>query len=135
MDQRLTQMYWALRIGLGGAAFLAGLDKFFNILAQWDAYLSPLVTGLVPLSAAAIMQIVGLVEIVAGLVVLAGVTRLGGYVLALWLVGIAVNLVSTGRYFDVAVRDVLLAIAAVTLARLTEVRAEAGSAFARRHAA
>jgi hypothetical protein len=122
MENRLTPVYWALRIGFGGAAFLAGLDKFFNILAHWEGYLSPLVAGVVPLSSAAIMRAVGVIEMAVGLLVLAGITRVGGYVLAVWLVGIAVNLVTTGRFFDVAVRDVLMAIAAFGLARLTEVR-------------
>jgi hypothetical protein len=66
------------------------------------------------------MHIIGIVEMAVGAVILTGYTRLGGYVAAAWLVGIAVNLVTTGHYFDVAVRDVAMAIAAFTLARLTE---------------
>ena len=66
------------------------------------------------------MHVVGVIEMVVGAVILAGYTRLGGYVAAIWLVGIAVNLVTTGRFFDIAVRDVAMAIAAFTLARLTE---------------
>jgi hypothetical protein len=118
--ERLMTPWWALRVGLGGIAFLAGLDKYFNLLANWPGYLSPLATGVLPLSAAALMHIIGGAEMAVGLVLLAGYTRLGGYVAAAWLTGIAVNLVTTGHYFDVAVRDVALAIAAFTLARLTE---------------
>ena len=66
------------------------------------------------------MHVIGVVEMLVGLVILAGYTRLGGYVAAIWLGGIAVNLLFTGRYLDVAVRDVAMAIAAFTLARLTE---------------
>jgi len=117
---RLTAAWWALRVGLGGAAFLAGLDKFFNLLADWPAYLSPLAAHVLPMSASAFMHIVGVIEMIVGLVILGGLTQLGGYVAAAWLVAIAVNLVTTGRYFDVAVRDVEMAIAAFTLARLTE---------------
>ena len=69
------------------------------------------------------MHVIGGIEMLVGLVILAGYTRLGGYVAAIWLVGIAANLVTTGHYFDVAVRDVIMAIAAFTLARLTEARA------------
>jgi hypothetical protein len=72
------------------------------------------------MSAASFMHVIGIVEMAVGAVILAGYTQLGGYVAAIWLVGIAVNLVTTGRYFDVAVRDVAMAIAAFTLARLTE---------------
>jgi len=69
------------------------------------------------------MHVIGSIEMLVGLVILAGYTRLGGYVAAIWLVGIAANLVTTGHYFDVAVRDAIMAIAAFTLARLTEARA------------
>jgi hypothetical protein len=117
---RLTTPWWALRAALGAAAFLAGLDKYFNLLADWPGYLSPLATSLLPFSAPTFMHLIGIVEMAVGVVILAGYTRLGGYVAAAWLVGIALNLVATGRYFDIAVRDVAMAIAAFTLARLTE---------------
>jgi hypothetical protein len=120
LAERLLTPWWALRVALGGAAFLAGLDKFFNLLANWPDYLSPWVTSIVPLTPSAFMHVIGPVEMVVGGAVLAGYTRLGGYVAALWLCGIAVTLVTTGHYFDVAVRDVVMAIAAFTLARLTE---------------
>ena len=117
---RLNTPWWALRTALGAAAFLAGLDKFFNLLANWPGYLSPMAVNLLPMSATSFMHVIGIVEMAVGAVILTGYTRLGGYVAALWLAGIAVNLVTTGRYFDVAVRDVVLAISAFTLARLTE---------------
>ena len=120
MTNRLTTPWWALRTALGAAAFLAGLDKYFNLLANWPGYLSPLMAGLLPIDAPTFMHGIGIIEMAVGVVILAGYTRLGGYVAAAWLVGIAVNLVSTGQYFDVAVRDVAMAIAAFTLARLTE---------------
>ena len=118
--ERLTTPWWALRAGLGSAAFLAGLDKFFNLLADWPGYLSPMAAHLLPMSATSFMHIIGVVEMIVGAVILAGYTQLGGYVAAIWLLGIAVQLVTTGRYFDVAVRDAAMAIAAFTLARLTE---------------
>jgi uncharacterized membrane protein YkgB len=123
--ERLNTPWWALRTGLGAAAFLAGLDKFFNLLADWPAYLSPLAAHILPMSASSFMHIIGVVEMAVGAVILAGYTQLGGYVAAVWLVGIAVNLLTTGRYFDIAVRDVAMAIAAFTLARLTEAGAGA----------
>ena len=129
MNQHLESPFLALRIGLGLGAFLAGLDKFFNLLTNWESYLSPLVTHLIPVSPAVFMRVVGVIEMAAGALVLAGLTRLGGYVVAAWLVAIALSLVTTGRYFDVAVRDVLLSIAAFTLARMSEVRATAPAAL------
>lgn len=128
MDHRINQAFWVLRIGLGTAAFLAGLDKFFNILADWTMYLSPLVTKLLPLSAATFMRVAGVIEMIAGIAILAGFTRLGGYVVMAWLLGIAVNLVTTGMFYDIAVRDVEMSLAAFTLARLSEARARNESA-------
>jgi uncharacterized membrane protein YphA (DoxX/SURF4 family) len=118
--ERLTTPWWALRVVLGAAAFLAGLDKFFNLLADWPAYLSPPATHVVPMSASALMHIVGVVEMAVGAAILVGFTQLGGYIAAIWLLCIAANLVTTGQYFDVAVRDIALAVSAFTLARLTE---------------
>jgi uncharacterized membrane protein YphA (DoxX/SURF4 family) len=124
-DSRLEQAWWILRLGLGLAAFLAGLDKFFNILAHWTTYISPLALKMLPFSPQTFMHIVGVIEMAVGLLILTKWTRLGAYVAAIWLALIAVNLVTTGAYFDVAVRDVEMALAAFVLARLTEVRAEA----------
>jgi uncharacterized membrane protein YphA (DoxX/SURF4 family) len=121
--ERLTTPWWSLRVGIGAAAFLAGLDKFFNLLTDWPAYLSPIAARILPLSSSSFMHVIGVVEMVVGLIILAGYTRLGGYVAAIWLIGISANLVTTGHYFDVAVRDVIMAIAAFTLARMTEARA------------
>jgi uncharacterized membrane protein YphA (DoxX/SURF4 family) len=121
-ENRLNSAWWALRTGLGGAAFLAGLDKFFNILAEWQMYLSPLAERVLPISATTFMQVVGVIEMIVGLMILTRWTRIGSYVATVWLVLIAVNLISTGRFLDVAVRDLEMAIAAYTLARLTEVR-------------
>lgn len=125
MNPHLELPFRALRIALGLGAFLAGLDKFFNILANWEMYLAPLATNLIPVSAATFMRGVGVIEMIAGAVVLAGFTRLGGYVIAGWLVAIAASLVTTGMFYDLAVRDVEIAIAAFTLARLSEVRENA----------
>src|SRR5262249_48960020 len=99
--ERLTTPWWALRVVLGAIAFLAGLDKFFNLLADWPAYLSPTVRSLLPISLPTFMHIVGIVEMAVGVVILAGYTRLGGYIAAAWLLCIAVDLVTTGRYLDV----------------------------------
>jgi hypothetical protein len=103
---------------------VAGLDKYFNLLTDWTAYLNPLATKLMPISAATFMHIVGVVEIAAGVVVLTRWTRLGSHVVTAWLVAIALNLLSVGKFFDVAVRDLGLAVAAFALSQLTAVREE-----------
>jgi uncharacterized membrane protein YphA (DoxX/SURF4 family) len=122
LDSRLERAWWILRIGLGLAPFLAGLDKFFNLLANWPAYLSPLALRALPFGAQTFMHIVGVIEMIVGLMILTKWTRLGSYIATLWLIAIAVQLLTTGTHFDVAVRDVLIALAAYTLAMLTEVR-------------
>jgi uncharacterized membrane protein YphA (DoxX/SURF4 family) len=121
VSDRLKPAYWALRVGLGAGAFLAGLDKFFNILADWGMYLSPVAERVLPVSGPTFMRVVGVVEVVVGLALLAGFTRRGGYVMMAWLLAIAANLLSTGMFYDLAIRDVEIALAAFTLARLTEV--------------
>jgi uncharacterized membrane protein YphA (DoxX/SURF4 family) len=121
-NKHLDSAWWALRIGLGVGPFLAGLDKFFNLLTNWEMYLSPLVQKFLPFSATSFMHIVGVIEMIVGLAILTRWTRLGSYVAAVWLVAIAINLVSTGMFFDLAVRDLEIAIGAFTLARLTEAR-------------
>ena len=122
MKPELNGPYWALRLGIGLTAFLAGVDKFARLLAPWDMYLNPLALSRLPIGADAFMRIVGSVEVAVGIAILSGWTRLGGYVASAWLLAIALNLVSMGQFFDVAVRDVGLSIAAFTLARLAEVR-------------
>lgn len=122
MDSRLDSAFWTLRIAFGLTAFLAGLDKFFNLLTTWEKYVSPFLTDLLPLSASALMRLAGVIEMVAGVAVLAGITRLGGYVIAGWLAAIAVTLLPAGEYLDVAVRDLVMACGAFTLARLSEIR-------------
>ena len=131
MQSRLQTIQTISKIALGLMAFLAGLDKFFNLLTNWEQYVSPLSQRILPLSPTTLMHVVGVIEIVVGLAILTKFTRLGAYVAAIWLLCIAVELVTTGRFFDIAVRDIELAIAAFVLAKLTEIREssmmEAGS--------
>jgi uncharacterized membrane protein YphA (DoxX/SURF4 family) len=119
MDTRLLTPAFALRIAIGLTATLAGLDKFFNILADWGSYVSPIAAQLLPLPVGLLMAIVGVVEVAVGVLILAVAPRIGAYVASAWLLLVAVNLV-LGGHFDVAVRDVVMSVAAFTLARLIE---------------
>lgn len=123
MDSRLDSTILSLRMAFGLTAFLAGLDKFLNLLTNWEQYVSPLALQVLPLSAGALMRVAGVIEMIAGIAVLSGLTRLGGYVIAGWLTAIALSLVFSGRFLDVAVRDLVMALGAFTLARLSEMRA------------
>ena len=111
------QAFWLLRIGFTVAPILFGLDKFTHLLVNWDRYLAPRIDDLVPGTAHQAMYVVGAIEILAGLLV-AFWPRLGGYVVAAWLAGIIVNLLLIPGYYDIALRDFGLLLAALTLARL-----------------
>jgi hypothetical protein len=111
------QAFVMLRTVFTIAPIAFGLDKFFGLLTDWDAYLAPWINDLVPGSAHQAMLAVGVVEILAGVVV-AVRPALGGYVVAAWLLGIIVNLVTMGEYYDVALRDFGLLVGALALARL-----------------
>jgi len=119
---RLNIAWWTLRIGLAVGPFLAGLDKFFNRLTNWDMYLNPAFPQMAHVAPATFMHVVGVVEMIAGILVLTRWTRYAAYVVAGWLVAISLNLLSQGLFLDIAVRDLELALAAFVLAKLTEVR-------------
>jgi uncharacterized membrane protein YphA (DoxX/SURF4 family) len=121
-DHRLNVAWWTLRIGLGVGPFLAGLDKFFNLLTNWDMYLNPVIPQMLHVAPATFMHIVGVVEMVAGLLVFTRWTRYAAYIVAAWLVAISASLVSQGLFLDIAVRDLELALGAFVLAKLTEIR-------------
>jgi uncharacterized membrane protein YphA (DoxX/SURF4 family) len=114
------QGFLLLRIGFTVAPIGFGLDKFTNVLVDWTQYLAPWINDIIPGSASAAMYIVGVVEIVAGIVV--GLRpRYGAYLVAAWLAGIIVNLLTYSGYYDVALRDFGLMLGALTLARLASV--------------
>lgn len=119
----LNTVYYPLRIAYGLVPFLAGLDKFVGILANWEQYLPEFVVPLLPISPAGLMMVVGCIEMAAGLAVLTVLPRLGAYVVMVWLVLIALLLVPAG-YLDVAVRDLVMAVGAYTLGRIAGIRGE-----------
>jgi len=123
-DSRLSSSYWALRVTYVLVPVLAGLDKFLHLdlLTTWSQYLSSTFERLIPVSPGAFLRTAGAVEIVAGLLVASKLTRVGAYVVMAWLICIAINLVSL-HMFDVAVRDLAMAVGAFALARLQEARA------------
>jgi hypothetical protein len=106
-----------LRSGFVVAPILFGLDKFAHVLVNWDKYLAPEFTDLFDAKAHTLMLAVGVIEVVAGLLVLVR-PRLGAWVVAAWLAGIIVNLLMLGDFYDVALRDFGLMLAAIALARL-----------------
>ncbi len=97
---------------------VAGLDKFFNILVQWDTYLAPSTLEVLPFSGETFMMIVGVIEIIAGIIVFTK-TQLGAYIVSIWLLLIALSLLFTWHHPDVAVRDIVMAISAYVLAKLS----------------
>lgn len=109
-----------LRLGYGLIPIASGADKFTNLLVDWEKYLSPLARRLLPMKPRTFMRLVGVIEMGAGLAVLTRFRKLGSYLAAGWLTAIAGNLIATGKYFDIAARDVLLAVGSLAHARLLE---------------
>jgi hypothetical protein len=114
------QAFWLLRIGFTVAPILFGIDKFARVLVNWDKYMAPEFTDLFHLQVHTLMYAVGAIEIVAGLVV-AIRPRFGGYLVAAWLAGIITNLLLLANFYDIALRDFGLLLAALTLARLAAI--------------
>ncbi len=122
MDSRIVTARGALRIGIGLMATFAGIDKFFNLLADWPGYVAPVAAHLLPVSAQTFMYAVGLIEFAVGVTILFVRPSLGALVASVWLLLVAGNL-ALGGHFDIAVRDVILAVAAFSLAQLSAVDA------------
>jgi len=124
-DSRLNSAWWALRIALGVGPIIAGVDKYFNKLTDWSMYLSPIATRIIPVQATTFMRVVGVVEIIAGIIVLTRWTKIGSYIVGLWLLAIVANLLTTGMFYDLAVRDTEIAVSAFALSQLSSVREQA----------
>jgi len=118
-EKVITLLKWTY----GLVPIIAGADKFMHLLADWDKYLAPAIANILPMSPHSFMNIVGIIEIVAGVLVLIK-PKIGSLVVSLWLIGIAINLLLTGQYYDVAVRDTVMAIGAFSLYMLVSGRKE-----------
>jgi uncharacterized membrane protein YphA (DoxX/SURF4 family) len=113
------QAYQILHVAFVVAPIIAGLDKFFHLLVNWDMYLAPVIARLSPIGGHGLMLLVGVIEIVAGILV-AIKPRIGAYVVSAWLLGIVINLLIIPGYFDIALRDFGLSLGALALGRLSE---------------
>jgi len=120
-NSAIDRIWWPLRLTYGVVALAAGCDKFLNLLANWERYVSPWAASLVPGGAAALMHAVGIVEMAVGILILTRRTRLGAYLASAWLLAVAFNLLTAG-FLDTAVRDIAMCVGAWTLARITELR-------------
>lgn len=116
-SHKVHGVYTLLKFTYGLVPIVAGLDKFTNLLTDWDKYLNPSIAQMLPFSPHTFMMIVGVIEIVAGLIVLAR-PAIGAYIVMAWLVCIALTLITGKGYLDVAVRDLVMAIGAYSLAQL-----------------
>jgi uncharacterized membrane protein YphA (DoxX/SURF4 family) len=117
-DKTLQLLRWTL----GATAFVAGADKFTNLLTDWEKYLAPVVERNLPIGGRNFMRLVGVIEMLVGGLILSGHPKLGGYIASAWLLGISANLVMGGEYLDVAARDVNMAVAALAVASLSGIR-------------
>jgi uncharacterized membrane protein YphA (DoxX/SURF4 family) len=114
----VKQLQGTLQLTFGLVPIVAGLDKFTNLLTNWEQYLHPGIAGMLPMSPHAFMMVVGIIEIIAGIIVLLK-PAIGGLIVAAWLTLIALTLLASGKFLDVAVRDLVMAIGAFSLARLS----------------
>lgn len=119
VSQPAYQAYLILYAGYAALPILAGLDKFLHLLVNWDQYLAPVVTRMLPVSGHTFMLAVGVIEMAAGVLVVLR-PRIGAYVVALWLWGIIVNLLLVPGFYDIALRDFGLSLGALALARLSQ---------------
>lgn len=116
----LTQAFNLLKYTFTIVPIVAGADKFTNLLTDWTQYINPSIESLLPFSASVFMMIVGVIEIIAGIIVL-NKTEIGGYIVAGWLTVIALAFLISFNYVDVAVRDIVMAIAALSMAKISKV--------------
>lgn len=119
-NQSLKQTFNLLKYTFGIVPIVAGADKFTNLLTNWEQYINPTMANLLPFSASVFMMIVGVIEIIAGIIVLKK-PEIGGYIVAAWLTVISLTLLLGFNYIDVAVRDLVMAIAALSMARLSKI--------------
>ncbi|PVW15831.1 hypothetical protein [Marixanthomonas spongiae] len=122
MNSNVNLVQTVLKFTYGLVPIVAGLDKFTNLLTDWSQYLSPGMESMLPFSAGTFMAIVGIVEIIAGIIVFLRPV-IGGYLVMAWLLLIALTLLFSGSNLDVAVRDVVMAIGAFSLAKLSQIQA------------
>lgn len=118
----IKQLQTTLKLTFGIVPIVAGLDKFTNLLTHWVDYLGNN-TSMIPFDPLVFMKMVGIIEIIAGIIVLVR-PLIGAYIVMAWLICIALQLIIGGHYFDVAVRDLVMAIGAYTLAQLTKMQPE-----------
>jgi hypothetical protein len=119
LNQAITPIFNLLKLTFGIVPIVAGLDKFTNLLTHWDAYISPSIAEMLPVSASAFMMVVGVVEIAAGVIVLMR-PAIGGLIVAGWLTVVAISLIAGLNHLDVAVRDLVMAIGAFSFAKIAK---------------
>ncbi|MFS2186646.1 putative membrane protein YphA (DoxX/SURF4 family) [Mucilaginibacter sp. SG538B] len=120
MENQTKNTQTLLKFTYGLVPVVAGADKFTNLLTDWSHYLNPTIKAMLPFGEHVFMMIVGIIEIVAGILVLFNPQK-GAYLVSAWLVLIALSLLASGNYLDVAVRDIVMAIGAFSLARLSTI--------------
>jgi hypothetical protein len=119
LNPAIKPIFNLLKFTFGLVPIVAGLDKFTNLLTDWEQYIPPGISGMLPFSAHTFMMIVGVIEIAAGIIVLKK-TEMGGYVVSAWLALIAITLLASFRFVDVAVRDLVMAVSAFAMARMAQ---------------
>lgn len=118
--QTLRPVYYILKLTYGIVPIVAGLDKFTNILTDWEKYLHPGIASILPFSPHTFMLVIGVIEIIAGIIVLVK-PAIGGYIVMAWLIALALSLLAGGNHYDIAVRDLVMATGAFSIARISKI--------------
>ena len=126
---RVKTVYNVMKLTYGLVPIVAGLDKFTNLLTNWEQYLNPAIAEMLPFSASSFMMIIGVIEIIAGIIVLLK-PAIGGYIVMAWLAAIGLSLLVAANYLDIAVRDFVMAIGAYSFAQIARTVVESKAQYA-----
>lgn len=121
INKKIQASWMMLKITYGALFVIAGIDKFFNLVTNWAQYLNPLILNTLPITTSQLLMAIAVVEVIIGIMILTNFTKAGAYLAAIWLLIIAINLVSMFTFYDIAVRDIVMAVGAVVLANLSEI--------------
>lgn len=122
ISQRLDATWMMLKFSYGALFLIAGADKFFNWVTNWSQYLNPSIFNMLPMTIDQIFMIVAAIELTLSALILTKFTRMGAYLAAGWFGLIIINLVTMGKFYDIAARDAMLAVGAIALANLTDIK-------------
>lgn len=126
IKHKFNMTWMMLKVSYGLLFIVLGVDKFLNIITNWSIYINHSILNVLPLTIDQFIMGLAIIEIIIGLMIITAFTRMGSALAVLWFLIIAIDLISLGRFYDIATRDIMLAIGAIALTNLTQIREMAG---------